>query len=229
LAWSAAVAVVASIVTVVHHQLWRARPGVSWHYGGDGIFHEALVANVMDGGWYYDNSRLGVPYGQDLTAAYPISDHLTMAGARVLGVLTDSSAVVTNLVYFASFPLVAVAAFLAARWLGLRPSVAAAVAILYAFTPFHLDREAAHLFFSVHPFVPLGVAVLARQLAAPLVAPASRRWRPGAGAVGALAVAAALALTGVYNSIFFLLLAATVVAVQAQAGGRPGRRWSGPC
>lgn len=221
LGWSGAVAAVATIVTVVHHQLWRARPGVSWHYGGDGMFHEALVANVLDGGWYYDNSRLGFPYGQDLTA-YPIGDHLTMAGIRVLGVFADSSSVVTNLLYFATYPLVAVTAFLAARWLGLRRPTAAAVAILYAFTPFHLDREAGHLFFSVHPFVPLGVAVLARQLAAPLVAPTSRRWRPGTGALVAVAVVAALALTGVYNSIFFLLLAAAVVAVQA-LGGRAAR------
>lgn len=199
-------------------RLWQADLSVPLSYGGDGVYYQMLIKGMIDNGWYLHNDRLGRPGTMEL-GEFPISDgwfHYLIV--KLLGWVVHDAAVVFNLFFLLTFPLVALSALFVLRRLGVSPLVASAAALLFTFLPFHLMRLC-HLFLAAYYFVPLSVLVVVRLYQGQLP---FGRGRPAA-ALGVVAVCVLTGLGGVYYALFtcFFLVVAGVVRACATRSRRP--------
>ncbi len=228
-----AVAVVASIGVTLVLQLWRADLSVPFSFGpderstevypADGPFYLMLVQGLLQHDTYLTNPSLGAPHGQQLYDVPSGNDHLQLGILWGLGQATGNAVEAVNLYYLLTYPAVAVVAFLVARRLRLGAPVAAAVAILYTFLPYHQARGTSHLLLSGYYLVPLAVLLVLRVVGddPPFTGPSpSGGWRLRLRSRASLAwllVCAGLASTGAYYAVFTVVLLGGVVAADLLA------------
>jgi phosphoglycerol transferase len=130
-----------------------------------------------------------------------------------------------NFFYLASFGAVAAAAHAVLRILRVRRMLAGAVALLYAFLPYHFARNETHLQLSMYFMVP--VAVLIALLLLSDDPPLTQRTESGGWHFAwrsrrtwlVLVAVALLASGGAYYLVFALLLFAVAAAARALSGG----------
>jgi phosphoglycerol transferase len=120
----------------------------------DNNFSQALVANFVRDGHYYVDPLLGAPGEQELYD-YPLPHWAHLILFSIVRLFTHNPGLAINLVFFASYPLVALTSLYAFRRLGISTGLAIAGAILYAFIPFHQRRNEGHLILSFYYLVPL--------------------------------------------------------------------------
>ncbi len=131
---------------------------------GDAIWYAHHVKGFLADTNHWVNPDLGVPFGQDMTD-FPLGgNNLNWAVIRVIGWIDDDWALVYNAFYLATYGLVAAVATLVLRRWGLGPSLAVALAVLYATAPYHFLRGHFHVFLSAYELVPVGVHLALRQL-----------------------------------------------------------------
>lgn len=123
-------------------------------YGGDAAFTGAMIKSGLAGGSFFVNAELGAP-GEMNLLDYPSTDGANYLILRAIGLVTHNWAAVLNLFFLVGFPMAAAAALFAFRRLGLGRWFAASLAVLFAFTPYHLMRGENHLFLASIWVVPL--------------------------------------------------------------------------
>jgi phosphoglycerol transferase len=207
-------------------RLWRGDLSVPFSNQFDALQHAMLVKGVLEHGWYSVNDSLGAPFGQELYDFPQNGDNLQLLIIKGLGFFTHDFAVVLNLYFLLTFPLVALAAYVVLRRLGASIAVATVCAVLYALLPYHFARRELHLFLSGYYAVPLGAyLVLATFSGTPLFTRRPEGARPRWASRRTLLTLAACAVLGsasVYYAGFtgVLLLAAGVVVLFARRDGR---------
>src|SRR5437763_6716178 len=185
-----------------------------------------FVKGILDHGWYSVNDSLGAPFGQQLYDFPQNGDNLQLLIAKGLGFFTHDFAVVLNVYFLLTFPLVALTAYVVLRRLGASLAVATVCAVLYALLPYHFARRELHLFLSGYYAVPLGAyLVMATFSGTPLFTRRPDGARPRWASRRTLLTLAACVVLGsasVYYAGFtvVLLLAAAVVALLARRDGR---------
>jgi phosphoglycerol transferase len=126
--------------------------------------------------------------------------------------------VVFNAFFLLCFPLIAVIAYLVLRDLGATRAPALVAAVLFAFLPYHLDRNQTHLFLTAYYGIPLAVWLVVT------LAEGRRLLGRGAPRRRTLLVIGVCLLVGAasnYYAVFALLLLVTVVPVAALARRSP--------
>ena len=207
-------------------RLWRGDLAVPFSYQFDALQHAMFVKGVLDHGWYVVNDSLGAPFGQELYDFPQNGDNLQLLLIKGLGLFSGNFAVVLNLYFLLTFPLIALAAYVVLRRLGASPGVAAVCAVLYAMLPYHFARRELHLFLSGYFAVPLGAyLVLATFSGTPLFTRRPDGARPRWASRRTLLTLAACAVLGsasIYYAGFtvVLLVAAGFVALIARRDGR---------
>jgi len=156
--------------------MWKESLSVPLTYFGDGNFYTMLVKDIVDHGWFLTNPDLGWPSGQQLYD-YPMgADNGAFALIRLISVFTSDTAVVVNLFFLATFPLVGAAAFLVLRRLGLSRPASVVAAAVFAILPYHVHRNEFHLTLGLYVAIPLIVLILLRVFEnKPLLVRADRR------------------------------------------------------
>jgi phosphoglycerol transferase len=166
------VAIAALVILVPVLELWdadvdvplsyaRGNPGV-YTFQPDALFYQMLVKGGMDHVWFTTNANLGAPFDQQLFD-YPVSlDNLNLVGLKVLGAVTGSVGATVNIFYLLTFAAVAASMLLVLRALGVSRGVAAVIALLYTYLPYHFARGVPHLFLSAYWIVPLGAYLVLR-------------------------------------------------------------------
>jgi hypothetical protein len=205
-------------------QIGDLRLEVPMQYGFETLYYLMLAKGILDHGGYSENPSLGAPFGQELHDLALGTDQLNLALMELIGSVFSDAGEVLNLFYLLSFPLVALAAYLAFRLLGVSPWVATVCAALYALLPFHFVRGPGHLFLSSYYAVPLGAyLVLAVATGAPLFVRRARGSRLLGWVSGRSALTVALCLVvgsaGIYwaaFSLFLLVLAAALRLVSTR-------------
>src|SRR5690349_516895 len=104
-------------VAIVALRVWRGRLDVPFQIRGDGGFYLMLVKGVLDHGWIWTNASLGAPFGQQLYDFPQGADNLNLLIIKVLGGAVGNAATTANLFFLLTFPLTAVGAYAAFRWL----------------------------------------------------------------------------------------------------------------
>jgi phosphoglycerol transferase len=198
--------------------LWRARWGEPFNYGGDAPYYALLVRTMGRYGTYLTNPHLGWPFGLNL-ADYPEGgDNAHWAALAGLQAATGSAVAAINVFYVATFATTAATAHLALRYLGVRRVTAGAMALLFAFAPYHFARNESHLMLSSYAMVPIAVLLAVAVLRGDrLVLVPGRRgiaWRSGR-TWAVIAAVVVLASTGSYYFVFGVMLIALAAAVRA--------------
>lgn len=217
-AFAGAAALLSLLAASLVLRLWHADLGVPFVYAGDANFHHAIVKGTLEHGWYLENGNLAAPSGQELYD-FPVDSGASgpVALVHILGLGTSNAAVVVNLFFLVSFPLVATVAFLVLRRLAVTRPVALACAVLYALAPYHFLRGEGHLYLSAYYAVPVGAfLVLAVLGGEPLFGPGWRRR------IVTLALCLVAATGGTYYAVFTvaLLAAASLVSLALRRRAR---------
>jgi phosphoglycerol transferase len=192
-------------------QPWNTSLRVPLRYRGDGLFYSMNVKTVIETGWFQQTDRLGAPFGQDLFD-YPLGgDNGNYLIIKFLALFSGDFGLVHNAFYLLGFWTAAWAAYFCARVLGTSRYAAIAVAMLYAFTPFHLIRVG-HVMLAHYAVVPIGVVLAVRTATGrSFVRPDGQRWH----ALIWIAACIAIGSFGAYYFVFTLITIAFVALVSA--------------
>lgn len=229
---------------VVTLRLWEANLRVPFVYNAtdrpplayapDAPYYLMLAKGLVDHGSYLRIQNLGWPFSLQLYDNPESGDNLQLALLRGLGFFLRDAVLTTNVYYLLTFVAVSLAAWFVLRRLGVSRLVAAVVAILYSFLPYHFARGEAHLLLSGYFMVPIATLLILQVLSddPPFTvrrdSPESR-WRLALWSRRALPwflACAALGSTGPYYAFFAVLLLAAAVGVDLVAR-RSWRRAAG--
>jgi hypothetical protein len=203
-----ALALAAAIVVL---ELWDADLRVPFTYTGDGTLNLLFIKDVLENGWYFENSRLGAPNGLELYD-YPVinGETLNLLLFRILGLGTDDPALVMNLFFLLTFPLTALTAFIVLRRLPVSRGIALVVAFIFALLPYHFMRGEAHLFLAAYYAVPLGAYLAIAVFRGDEL---FGRWRPTLITAVMCTVVATASGSG-YYAVFTVLLVALAAVLR---------------
>jgi phosphoglycerol transferase len=222
------------IAAFIGLQLWMidprvpmgAAPAVDRFASNDDLLSVAGFVTMDTNPWFFDAPRLGAPFGQDLRFFPAASgEALHVMVIKFLGLFTDNMGLVSNAFALATFPAVAVAAYIAARMLRVARPFAVAFAIVFAALPLHFLRVGVHSFLADYSTIPLMVALSLRQAGeGPLI-----RRVPGARLRGllhrdlvwGLVILIIAGTNGLYYAVFsivLLMIAAVIGAMRRQTG-----------
>ncbi len=179
----------------------------------DTKFYLALIRTVVRTGWYTPADALGAPFGQQLHDFPQGADNLNFGLIRVIALFTSNPALIDNLFFLLTFPLVAVCAYAAMVALGLRRGTAAVAAIVFAELPYHFYRGESQLLLSAYYSVPISAYLFVSVLGGrPLFTRgAHRRHVPGwitLRTAATLALCLIIGSSGLYYAAFGLVLLA---------------------
>ncbi|HJT31287.1 MAG TPA: hypothetical protein VJ783_04505 [Pirellulales bacterium] len=176
-------ALIAVLALVRILKLWRADLRVPLSNYWDALLTQMWVKGICEHGWYLHNPDLGAPGGMDMHD-FPMADNLHFLLLKLLGAATGNWAVAFNLYYLLGFPLAAVTALFALRRFGVSWQSGMVVSLLYAFLPYHFERNQKHLFLASYYLVPLAVMVVLWLMLGRLRWPWPTGGLPGAGHKG---------------------------------------------
>ena len=236
-----AVGVVAATVglLVVTLRLWQADFRVPFVYNAtkesplayapDAPYYLMVAKGIVEHGSFLRIDNLGWPFSLQLYDNPETGDNLQLALLRGLGFFLRDAVLTVNVYYVLTFVAVSLAAWFVLRRLGVSRLVAAVIAILYSFLPYHFARGEAHLLLSGYFMVPIAALLILQVLSDEPPFTARRdspepRWRLALWSRRALPwflACAALGSTGPYYAFFAVLL--LVVAVVADVIAR--RSW----
>ena len=193
-------------------QPWDGDLDVPYLNVGDANFYRSEVKGILEHGWFWRNPDVGAPEGQQLFDYPGLSgDPLNVLLMKFIGLFTSDAAVVVNVFFLLTFPLVGLAAYLVLRRLTVSVPASIACSILFTILPYHFERGVHHLLLSAYYAVPLGAyLVLAVLDDRPLFA----RWRLTLGTL-ALCAVIALASGGYYYAAFTIILVAAVAVIRS--------------
>ena len=232
-AYALAVALTSLIAVGVVLRVWHLDLGIPiTGYASDGIISLVIVKDILEHGWFLTNPDVAAPFGQTFYDGFASGDNLQFALLKGLGAFSASPAVVVNLYFLLTFPVVALLALFCLRRLGLSRPAAAVAALLFTFMPYHFVRGLnGHLFLAAYYSVPLGCYLVLSVLAGDSVfelRAARGRWSRLASGKSLLAFGFCLVIgsCGLYYAVFtaMLLTGAAVLALltnqrRAAAGG----------
>jgi phosphoglycerol transferase len=198
-------------------------------YGPDAPYYLMVAKGIVEHGSFLRIDNLGWPFSLQLYDNPETGDNLQLALLRGLGFFLRDAVLTVNVYYLFTFVAVSLAAWFVLRRLGVSRLVAAVVAILYSFLPYHFARGEAHLLLSGYFMVPIAALLILQVLSddPPFTAhrdAPERKWRLALWsrrAVPWFLACAALGSTGPYYAFFAVLL--LVVAVVADLIAR--RSW----
>jgi hypothetical protein len=201
-------------------QPWRGDLGVPYLYVADANLYRSEVKGILEHGWYWHNPDLGAPEGQQLFDFPGLNgDPLNILLIKAIGLFSSDAAVVVNVFFLLTFPLVGLAAYLVLRRLTLSVPVAIVCSILYTVLPYHFWRGELHLLLSAYYVVPPGAFLVLAVLGD---RPLFTRWRLTLGTL-ALCALIAFASGGYYYAAFtvILLTAAALIRAAVSRSRRP--------
>ncbi len=156
-----AVALLSLVAAYYLLDLRNANLRVPFVYRRDALLYAAVIKSVVDHGWFWRNPSIGAPSGL-LLYDYPNVAHeaVHLLAIKALSIFTGNWALLLNVYFVLGFPLIAVAAMVALRQLGVGRGAAAVGSILYAFLPARLLKNEGHIFLATFFQVPFVVLML---------------------------------------------------------------------
>ena len=213
--WLSGDGVVSLLLALWALQAWDMSLSVPLRSDGDALFSLMLAKLLDTQSWLGVNHDLAYPFGSstyDQPTHY--ADFTQLLTLKLLTTVTSSPAVVVNVYYLLTFPLVAASAYVVLRALGFSRPVVAACAVVYTLLPFHFLRGEGHLFLAAYYAVPVGAwlvlgvmgrVTLARRRAG---LKGARAWMTRA----TLITAGACVIAGSSDVYFAVLIAAVTLA-----------------
>jgi hypothetical protein len=128
-------------------------------YSCDALCVHVMVKGMTENGWYWENDHLGAP-GRLLMYDYPMADNLHFGIMKLISLLSPDFAIVSNVYYLMTFPVITVCALCVFRHFRISYGPAILGSLLFSFLPYHFQRSQSHLFLSAYYLVPPMVMVI---------------------------------------------------------------------
>lgn len=178
---------------------------VPFSYTGDSVVILMFIKGMILNGWTFSIPQLSAPFGMS-AAAFPIMSNFDWLIMKVISLFTSEVGLVLNVFWLGTLVLSSATSSIAMRLLGIGRVYAFGAGVLYAFLPYALLRNVAHMNL-VYYLVPL-LGLLAIHIASGLHIASDRLTRY-------IAYAACLAqgFDYVYYSFFSVLLFAFAAIV----------------
>ncbi len=155
------VAVASCALAVFRYRAWDRSFTVPLATAGtDHLYIASVVRSVDETGWYFTNPYLGAPFGQQLYDFPQTGESIQLLVLRLLTLFSDRPFWVMNVYFLFGFAAVAFVTHLVLVHLRFRFGVAAAVALLYTWLPYHFMHGQFHLFRSAYLSAPIGVLLI---------------------------------------------------------------------
>ncbi|HEY2142560.1 MAG TPA: hypothetical protein VGG98_10940 [Solirubrobacteraceae bacterium] len=215
-------------------RLGQARLSFPWNYAGEGDakFYLLVVKSIIGHGWYQTNSSLGAPFGQQLYDFPQSADNLNLLAIKGLAALSSSPAVVLNVFFLLTFPLVSLSAYLVLRKLRISAAAAVICSAIFALLPYHFYRGESQVLLSAYYAVPPAALLFLRLWEEPGLF--TRRLGAESGPLAwtsrrslvTCACCLVIGSAGLYYAVFALalLLGGTLVALIVAITRRSSRR-----
>ena len=199
-------------------EVWRLSLSVPFEHSGDALLNQMFVKSILEHGWVLTNPDLGAPFeARQFDASF--NDILNFLAIKATGIVFDDSAVVLNLYWLLSAPVIAVVAWAVLRSLGVSRWPAIVCGLLFSLLPYHFGHAELHAFLSAYWQIPLGCYLILRAL---LGEPLFARRADGSGgrlsgllsrrSLGTVAICVVIGISGVYYALFtFLLLGGAAI------------------
>lgn len=151
------------ILVIGFFRLWNIDFHVPFNYQGDTLWFLVPVKGMIDNGWTYNIPQLSAPFSLS-AAAFPSMTNLDWGIMKVISFFIHDAGAVLNIFWLFSIVLTAWLATLALRFLDIGNWLALGLGLVYAFLPFALLRNIAHisLVFYCVPLLSLFAIHLAR-------------------------------------------------------------------
>ena len=162
---------------------------------GDGLFYQAIFKNFIETGHWNINPRLGAPGEQELYD-FPVPHSTHLIGFALLRLFTRNFELVFNLYYLATYPLAAITALYVLRRFKISAGLAVALAVLYAFLPYHLMRSELHYILACYYLVPLAVMVALWLATGVPLLEFHKTWMPRPTREGTIAILTCILIAG---------------------------------
>lgn len=215
-------AVLSTVAMAQALRVWGWRPGTPLGFDGDAYFVLMQVKDILHHGWYWRNSDVGAPFGQN-AGWFTDASWIHYLAIRLLNLFSDSAATVSAVYFFIGFPLAALTMYWLCRSVGVGRLGSVVAGVLFSVVPGHQEGFS-HLWLASYWVVPLAVWLVLRALTGvPLVAKAGdgpTRGRRQQALLNArtVAIVVVVGLGGVYYVAFTLLLLVCGLVVGALAG-----------
>lgn len=126
---------------------------VPYNYWGDTVWFSVPIKGMIDNGWVYEIPQLSAPFSLS-AAAFPSMTHVDWVMMKIISQFYPNYGMVLNLFWLLSIILSALTSTIAMSMLGVRVKLAAVFGLIYAFLPYAILRNVAHISL-VYYFVPL--------------------------------------------------------------------------
>jgi Ca2+/Na+ antiporter len=206
--------------------VYNARGDPQLTYAPDAPYYLMVTKGLVEHGSYLRIPNLGWPFSLQLYDNPETGDNLQLALLRGFGLVLRDAVLTVNIYYIFTFVAVAIAAWFVLRRLNVSRLVAAVIAILYTFLPYHFARGEAHLLLSGYFMVPIAALLMLQILSDdPPFTTVCRdstesRWRLNLWSRRALPwllACVGLGSTGPYYAFFAVLLIGVAVALDLLA------------
>ncbi|HKX31899.1 MAG TPA: hypothetical protein VJ302_29705, partial [Blastocatellia bacterium] len=145
---------------------------VLFSYGGDALPYSMVIKAILTKGWYLSNDSLGLPGVMEMYYfPMPSPDNFHFLLIKLCGLFTSDFAVVHNLFFLLTFPLITLCSFYVLRQFGVSYAPAALASLLYTFENYHFWRGESHLMLSAYYMIPLTALLLLRICSGELIWP----------------------------------------------------------
>ncbi len=148
-------------LAVYKFRAWQQSYWVAFMAAGtDHLQMAAVIRSIHDTGWYFTNPHLGAPFGQQLYDFPQTGESLQIVGLRILTLFSDRPFWVMNVYFLSGFVILAAVTYLVLAHLRFRFLVAAPIAFLYTWLPYHFMHGEFHMFRSMYLSAPIAVLIM---------------------------------------------------------------------
>ncbi len=140
-------------------KLWKLDIRIPLGYGGDALFSGLFIKSIIDNGWFFNNSFVGMPFGLELFD-FPTSDLFNYLIIKIVSLFENNWAITLNIFFLLTFPLTTFSAVYTFRSFKISPLLSIFGGLIYTFVPYHFMRGVSHLFLAAYYIIPLVVMVI---------------------------------------------------------------------
>jgi hypothetical protein len=133
-----------TLILIFQLQILAIDLSVPFNFWGDTIWFSVPIKGMIENGWVYEIPQLSAPFTLD-ASAFPSMTHVDWVLMKIISIFNPNFGVVLNVFWLCTIILSAISATLAMSLLGLKTSLAALFGLIYAFLPYAILRNVAHI------------------------------------------------------------------------------------
>ena len=141
-------------------RIWEMPKRLPFDTRSDATLISMMVKNIEERGWYFNQPRLGAPFGQQFYDFPHGGESFQLFAMKILTAIVGDWGLAMNLYFFLGFGVLSSVTFLVLRHLRFPAVPAGIAALIFTFLPYHFTHGQMHLWRSTYYSAPLAALLL---------------------------------------------------------------------